>query len=94
MGNMVTDAMLEDLVMFQSEESWSDVAISIINGGGIRTSVPPGMLDSSLVQYHCKSSIINNKGTQDRARFTKTKHLTHSNPPPPPTHLSPITSIL
>ncbi|XP_071831452.1 snake venom 5'-nucleotidase-like isoform X2 [Apostichopus japonicus] len=44
MGNMVTDAMLEDLVMFQSEESWSDVAISIINGGGIRTSVPPGSI--------------------------------------------------
>ncbi|KAJ8023879.1 5'-nucleotidase [Holothuria leucospilota] len=39
MGNVVTDAMLEDLVAYQNEDSWSDVAISIMNGGGIRASI-------------------------------------------------------
>lgn len=49
MGNVVTDAMLEDLVTYQNEDSWSDVAISIMNGGGIRASIAQG-------KYHCPES--------------------------------------
>lgn len=44
LGDVVADAMLESLVSYQSEESWSDVSISILNGGGIRTTVGQGVI--------------------------------------------------
>lgn len=42
LGDLVTDAMLESFIKYEGEESWSDVSISLIVGGGIRTTVDQG----------------------------------------------------
>lgn len=42
LGNLITDAMLESFVTYHGEEPWSTVGISLMNGGGIRTTVDQG----------------------------------------------------
>ncbi|KAJ8023886.1 5'-nucleotidase [Holothuria leucospilota] len=49
LGNLITDAMLESFVTYHGEESWSTVAISLMNGGGIRTTVDQGDITVSNI---------------------------------------------
>ncbi|KAJ8023887.1 5'-nucleotidase [Holothuria leucospilota] len=42
LGNLIADAMLESFVTYNGGESWSTVGISLMNGGGIRTTVDQG----------------------------------------------------
>ncbi|KAJ8023884.1 5'-nucleotidase [Holothuria leucospilota] len=42
LGNLVTDAMLESFIKYEGGESWSEVSISLMIGGGIRTTVDQG----------------------------------------------------
>lgn len=44
LGNLIADAMLESFVTYNGGESWSTVGISLMNGGGIRTTVDQGII--------------------------------------------------
>ena len=42
MGNLITDAMVWKYVTSFDENVWNDVSIAVMNGGGVRASIPRG----------------------------------------------------
>lgn len=49
LGNVVTDAMLEDQVTYKGEERWSDVSIAMTNAGAIRAAIPSGNYEEQIM---------------------------------------------
>ena len=43
LGNLVADAYIQQHLQVPNERHWNDVGIALMNAGGIRSTVQPGM---------------------------------------------------
>ena len=44
LANLVADAYVQQHLLTPNEKRWNDVSIALMNAGGIRSSIQPGMI--------------------------------------------------